>query len=291
MASRRYGTGVTDAYLERAAWGDGLATLDATGRVLDVSARPFWDDLEPELDADPSLWWPASSSPGGGSRAVRDRRGEGFAGLAGDLLTSGEPALVVVADVARRRATLEALVAGMAPGGLRAVSWAVLGADHAVAGAYPHLLALDPPPTEAGVALLTEAPGRGLVHLAWGEAECSFTAAYWHAQLAVRPALTELWRALDGGCLEGEALESALRGGGTYPRSGALGGRLLRVLSELGLVEVDTATRSCRAVPGARTDLKRSAAYRAYGSRLAAAERFLAGAAGADTPVTEVRAS
>ncbi len=201
------------------------------GTLLDVGARPFWDELESELALDAALWWPAPSHARGQTRTVRDRRGEGFAGLAGDLLTSGEPVLVVVADVDRRRGSLEALVAGMAPGGLGAVSWAALGANPGVAAAYSHLLALDPPPAQEGVALLAEAPGRGLAHLAWGEPECAFTAAHWRAQLAVRPGLTELWRALDGRSLEGDALESGLRGSGAYPRSGALGGRLLRVLS------------------------------------------------------------
>ena len=259
------------------------------GRLLDVGTRPFWDELECELAADPAQCWPVSSQAGTQTRTVRDRRREGFAGVAGDLLTSGEPVLVVMADVERRRGSLEAVVAGMAPGGLAAISWAALGADTAPAGAYAHLLALDPPPTEEGVALLGEAPGAGLSHLAWGEQECSFTAAYWRAQLAVRPVLTELWRSLNGGSLAGDALEAVLRGSGAYPRSGALGGRLLRVLSELALVEVDAARRSCRALPGARTNLERSGAHRAYGARLAAAERFLAGAAGAGTPVSEAQ--
>jgi len=260
------------------------------GRLVDVGTRPFWDELERELTADPAQWWPASSQAGTQTRTVRDRRREGFAGVAGDLLTSGEPVLVVMADVERRRGALEAVVAGMAPDGLDAISWAALGADPAVAAAYSHLLALDPPPTEEGVALLAQAPGSGLSHLAWGEQECSFTAAHWRAQLAVRPVLTELWRSRDGGFRAGDALEAVLRGSGAYPRSGALGGRLLRVLSELALVEVDAAKRSCRSLPGARTNLERSAAHRAYGARLAMAERFLAGAAGAGTPVSKAQA-
>ncbi|MGI9094905.1 MAG: DHHA1 domain-containing protein [Thermoleophilaceae bacterium] len=260
------------------------------GALVDLGARPFWEELRSALACDPALWWPAPSEAPTQSRTVSDRRGEGFAGLAGDLLTSGEPVLVVVADVERRRSSLETLVAGMAPRGLGAISWTALGAKPGVAAAYPHLLALDPPPTEEGVALFAGALGHGSAHLAWGDPECSFTAAYWRAQLALRPALAELWRALDGGSLAGDALASALRGSGAYPRSGALGARLLRVLSELALVDFDVATRSCKALPGARTDLERSAAHRAYGARLAAADRFLAGAAGAHTPITEARA-
>lgn len=264
-----------------------LCSLSPTrpGRLHDVGARPFWDELGAELGADPERWWPEPPAPlRDRLRGLSDRRREGFSGLAGDLLSAGEPVLVVVADVARRRAGLEALVAGMAPAGLGAVSWAALGADPAVAAPYTHLLALDPPPVEEGVGLLTRAPGAGMIHLAWGGDECAFAAAYWGAQLTIRPALVELWRSLARGPLEGESLEAALRGGGAYPRGGAEGARLLRVLGDLGLADFDFAQRSCRAVPGARTDLDRSAAGRAYAARLAAAERYLAAAALAEGP-------
>jgi single-stranded-DNA-specific exonuclease len=181
----------------------------------------------------------------------------------------------------------------MAAAGLAAVSWSALGAEPSLAEPYTHLLALDPPPVDAGLALLTRAPGAGPVHLAWGAAECEFALAYWREQLALRPALAELWRALDGGPLEGEALERALRGAGAHPRGGALAGRLLRVLSELGLadLDLDLDSRVCRARPGARTDLDRSPSSRAYAARLALAERFLAAAAGVRTPDAEARAS
>jgi single-stranded-DNA-specific exonuclease len=60
----------------------------------------FWERLERGLDPDPP---PAPPPPG---TPVRDRRGEGFAGVVGDLLTSGQSVLVAVADVPRRRASL-----------------------------------------------------------------------------------------------------------------------------------------------------------------------------------------
>ncbi|MEA2450336.1 MAG: single-stranded-DNA-specific exonuclease, partial [Thermoleophilaceae bacterium] len=47
-----------------------------------------------------------------GERALRDRRGAAFAGVVGDLLSSGESVLVVCADTPRRRAALELVVAG-----------------------------------------------------------------------------------------------------------------------------------------------------------------------------------
>ena len=77
-----------------------------------------------------------------------DRRGEGIAGVAGDLLTSGEPRARRVADVPRRRAGLEQLVAGLgaraADGGRR--PGRAIAADPALARRPRHLVALDPPP-------------------------------------------------------------------------------------------------------------------------------------------------
>ncbi|MGI9082480.1 MAG: single-stranded-DNA-specific exonuclease RecJ [Thermoleophilaceae bacterium] len=254
------------------------------GRLHDVAPpEGFWEELEREMGADPALWWPepAAASPADapGARAVRDRRDEGMAALATDLLTSGEPVLVVVADLERRRASLERMLAGVSPGGLAAMAWEALAAQPALAEPYTHLLALDPPPVEAGVELAARASGTGMLHLAWGKPERAFTLSHWRAQLDLRPALAELWRALDGGRLEGESLDRVLRGAGSYPRRGAVGGRLLRVLHELGLLEYRApepgSPASCRARSGARTDLDRSQANRAYAARLAAVERHL----------------
>ena len=206
------------------------------------------------------------------SRAVRDRRGEGLAGVAGDLITSGEPVLLVVADVHRRRAGLEALLAGLGPGGAEVCGWSAIPATR-YGG---HLLAIDPPPVPAGLDVLRTIPGEGLVHLAWGEPEREFALAHWRSQLDLRPPLTQVWRAVAGaGALQGAELERMLRGEGAHPRSGALCGRLLRVLGELGLAELDG--RALRATAGPRTDLDRSMAHRAYVSRLAEAERYLSG--------------
>ena len=65
------------------------------------------------------------------------------------------------------------------------------------------------------------------------------------------------------------AWSTLLRGSGVHPRSGALAGRLLRVLDELGLVVLDSA-RLAVAVPPAvgRSRLERSAAFRASSERL-----------------------
>ena len=91
---------------------------------------------------------------------VRDRRGEGFAGVAGDLLTSGEPVLVVVADVSA------AVALAREPGGRDRPRWTRRGVvvrprrGPGVGRAYRHLLALDPPPAQG--APCSARPGGGL---------------------------------------------------------------------------------------------------------------------------------
>ena len=67
-----------------------------------------------------------------------------------------------------------------------------------------------------------------------------------------------------------------LRGEGPQPRSAALAGRLVRVLSELDLVVLDREGPALRLTEApARTALERSAAFRAYHLRLEDGLRFL----------------
>ncbi len=245
-----------------------------SGALTDVAPEDFWQAVDAEAAGDPADWFGARPEPSLEPRVVSDRRGEGIAGVAGDLLTSGDPVLLVVADVERRRTALEALLGGLDPAGVRACGWAAVGA----AGQEGHLLALDPPPVAAGIDLLRAVPGEGVVCLAWGHPERDFALGHWRSELDLRPALIELWRAVsEAGTLEGDGLEAALRGDGAYPRSGTLCGRLLRVLAELELARADG--RSLTATPGARTDLERSAAHRAYAARLAESASYLGQAA------------
>ena len=184
--------------------------------------------------------------------------------------------LIAVADVPRRRASLESLVAGMADGDLAVASWSVLAAAPAAAGGFRHLLALDPPPGGMADPLLRLTPSG---HAAWGPDEVAFALAVWRAELELRPVLTETFRALRALAADGPAaeLEAALTGGGTYPRSAGCCGRVLRILGELGLVDVDLDAPSCRVVEGVRSDLELSPSFRAYHGRFERIERALAG--------------
>ena len=67
-----------------------------------------------------------------------------------------------------------------------------------------------------------------------------------------------------------------LRGEGPQPRSGALAGRLVRVLTELDLVNLDREGQALRLTEApARTSLERSMAHRAYTRRLEDGLRYL----------------
>ncbi|MFL5866883.1 MAG: single-stranded-DNA-specific exonuclease RecJ [Thermoleophilaceae bacterium] len=229
------------------------------GRVTPLGEdERFWQRLQAELEAE------AKATPTSGGD-LRDRRGQGFAGVAADLLTSGEPVLVAVADVPRRRASLEERLAGLAPDGLAVASWWTLEREPDVAGEFHHLVALDPPPGGLHDPLLRLAP---LGHAAWGPPEAEFALAAYTAELDLRPAMVDAWRALREA--DGEQLGAALRGSGRFPRSPECCARIVKVLTELGLVSFDASARTCAVIASERTDLDRSDAYRGYRERLAA---------------------
>ncbi|HEU0023722.1 MAG TPA: hypothetical protein VFQ12_03785, partial [Thermoleophilaceae bacterium] len=233
--------------------------------------------------ADPT---PTGPTPDG----IVDRRGAGFTGILGELLTSGETVLVGVADVPRRRESLETLVAGLAPAGLAVAAWDALARDRALAGEFSHLVALDPPPGGTSDPLLAAAP---CAHLAWGPAEVEFALAVWRAELELRPALVDSFRSLRelDDPASPAALELALRGSGRYPRSPELCSRVLCVLRELSLVELSLDPPSCRVLEGTRTDLELSPLYRACRERYGEIERRLAAERAAPARETTARAS
>ncbi len=207
-------------------------------------------------------------------RSLCDRRGEGFAGVAGDLVSSGETVLVVCADVARRRGALERVLgARVAP----LVSWDALAARPELGAGFAHLVALDPASSSAGEALLRCVPGGGYAHLAWGEPEVAFALALAQAELDLRPPLTAVYRALrDCGGAAGEDLRALLCGDGRYPRSPVLCARLLAVLVELGVATYGN--RRCELVHGVRGELEAAPTYRRCQQQLGEARAYLSAA-------------
>jgi single-stranded-DNA-specific exonuclease len=232
--------------------------------------RDFWTDFEAGLSDDPE----PTRLPSAAVRQVLDRRGEGFAGVTGQLVSSGEPVLIVCADIARRREGLGRVLGERVPA---LVSWASLAADPSAASAFTHVVALDPGLTEAGEELLAALPGTGFAHLAWDEPEVAFVLALAQAELDLRPPLIAVYRALrDVSGASGEEFRALLAGDGRYPRSAALCARLVRVLVELGLARYSE--RSCTLVSGVRADLEAAPTYQRCQQQLGAARAYLAAA-------------
>jgi single-stranded-DNA-specific exonuclease len=210
---------------------------------------------EPEDDVEAALAELAAALPAAGaaSRAPgvpRDRRGGGAAGTLAALVASGEPVLVVCADAPRRRRHLEGRL-----GGFALVAWHALERQPSLLDGYAHVVALDPPVADAHAALVDER-----FTLAWGEAETSYALLAHEAAYDLRPVAAAVYRALrDAAPTLKEAVAAA--------PSPAAAGRALRVLDELGLIRVDG--RTAALLPARRTDLDRSAAFRAYATRLA----------------------
>jgi single-stranded-DNA-specific exonuclease len=220
-------------------------------------------------------------------------RGQGIAGLLGDLVAAGEPVLAVAAHAGHRAAALRDRV-----GGFALTTWSALEADPGLAARATHVVAIDPPAHAHLRALAEQLPGDGWTHLAWGGAEEEVARRVLTWELDLRPHLTEVYRALRAaaaapaegavpangapadGVVAGTELLAHLRGRGPQPRTGALAGRLLRVLDELGLIALDRTELAVRVPPPAgRTELEESPAYRAYAQRLADGLAHLAPAA------------
>jgi len=184
-----------------------------------------------------------------------DRRGRGVAGTLAALVASGEPVLAVCADVPARLPALRRRL-----GGFALASWAALEADPALAAPYAHVVAIDPPSRRGGLAHVTV--------LAWGVPELHFARQIHEREHRLREPLAALYRALrDAGGARGEHLAGLLHGPDRR-WSAALAGRLLRVLAELELVDVDRTARAVRVPAAQRTELERSASYRASQRRL-----------------------
>jgi single-stranded-DNA-specific exonuclease len=220
-----------------------------------------------ELDAPLEAWPPPVPRAG---RTTVDRRGIGIAGVVADLVAAGEPVLVVCQDVAARLGPLQERI-----GGFALCSYAALEREPSLADPYRHVVAIDPPVHAHQAALL--ASGRaGWSVQAWGEPELRFTQQIHELEYDLRAQLAGLYRVLrDRDGAGGEELEAVLREDHGRPRPPAQAGRLLRILSELGLLTLDRDPLQIGVPPSERTELDRSAAFLAYRARYEDGQRFL----------------
>jgi len=197
---------------------------------------------------------------------VIDRRGEGRSlALICALAGADRGVVAVVADIPRRRGALQDV---LAPGRL-GVDVAVLGGgrcDAEAAGARlalarggpvlalldyralaeialpegVHLVAVDPPASDAEVGWLRAAAAGRPVHLAWGPDEASVSLAVALSDLAVREVARSLWpgiTAAPGGLRWADA-DAVLAGDGPVARSPRAVAIALAALMDAGLVEV-----------------------------------------------------
>jgi single-stranded-DNA-specific exonuclease len=247
---------------------------------------------------------------------IRDRRGQGAALATLAALAGADRGVVaVVADVARRR---EALVAALEPGRL-GVEVAVLGGARCDAAAMAarlglargvpalamldyarlaeidppegmHVVLVDPPASAEDAAWAVSRAGGRWLHLAWGGPETELALRVAEDEWELRPAITAVWSGLRDGAERawGPDLEAILLGDGPTSRPPRVAARALRVLSELGLVEMGEAGVRAASAP-ARRELDASALYVACRARLDATRAYLDRVATLDLRSCELR--
>lgn len=222
-----------------------------------------------------------------------------------ELVSSGAGVLAVCADASRRAALANgatglarfnggaALTAchrcgneeigrlmSRAPSGLALTDYAALERRPELVEAFEHVVLVDPPRSE-GDERRAEVPCDvgGFLHAPWTEAELEFARQVLAEQWATREGVAATYRALrQTGDARGKRLREALAGSGVHPLCPEACARRFRVLRELGLLQgsPDGGAGVVRVVSSVRTDLQRSAAFRAYSDQLSEARRFLA---------------
>jgi single-stranded-DNA-specific exonuclease len=276
--------------------------------------REWWSRFEAALTADFDRETASNRNSSGSSRSRDDvgaRRvvqGGGSATVAiAELVSSGAGVLAVTADASRRAGLGNgatglarfnggaALIAchrcgdeeisrltGKADGGLAIVDYAALERAPELACAFEHVVLVDPPRSafdEARAELPCAGEQPGFLHVLWSEAEVEFVSKALAEQWPGREAVATSFRTLrELGELSGKRLREALTGGGNHPLCPEACARRFRVLGELGLVQggPEGGAGVVRVVSSERTELQRSAAFRAYGERLSEAQAFLA---------------
>jgi single-stranded-DNA-specific exonuclease len=223
-----------------------------------------FDELDQSLHS-------AAGSDAAPTTTVLDRRGESALAVLADAIASdgAGKVLAVCADVPRRHAGLSERV-----GGFALISYHFLQRRPETMAGFEHVVALDPPASQAAGALLRS--GVRFTHLAWGEPELRFAEQMHELEYGLRASLVALYRSLRArGRVTGEELERLLRGDGPHGRPAHLAARLIRVLAELELVSLDRDLPALAIAGTAPTALERSPAYRAYEQRYEDGRRFL----------------
>jgi single-stranded-DNA-specific exonuclease len=224
-----------------------------------------------------------------------------------ELVSSGAGVLAVCADASRRAALGNgatglarfnggaaaiachrcgdeeiARLVGKAEAGLAVTDYAALERAPELACAFEHVVLVDPPRStfdEMLAGLPCQGDDAGFLHALWNDPERDFAAKALAEQWPGREAVAAGFRALRGlDQAGGKELREALAGTGSHPLCPEACARRFRVLAELGLLQgaPEGGAGVVRVVSSEKTELQRSAAFRAYGERLSEAQRFLA---------------
>lgn len=272
----------------------------------------WWQRFEAELEVDIGAESAPDREIGG---LARTRQGEGRQVVHGtapatvaiaELVSSGASVLAICADASRRAALANgatglarfnggaALIAchrcgdeeiaglkGRAMAGLALTDYGALEREPELATGFEHVVLVDPPRGELDVGragLPCSTSGAGFLHALWTDAERDFAVQSLAEQWATREGVAATYRALRQiGDSRGSRLREALAGGGPYPLCPEASARRFRVLRELGLLQgtPEGGEGVVRVVSSVRTDLQRSAAFRAYSDRLAEDQQYL----------------
>ena len=274
----------------------------------------WWARFETELTADLSRETAKTRLEEGflrsrgmdGVRQVVGGGGSATVAIA-ELVSSGAGVLAVCADASRRAGLGNgatglarfnggaALIAchrcgdeevarlvGKAEAGLAVVDYAALERAPELACAFEHVVLVDPPRSSLEETLAGRSGSDGdpgFLHVLWDDPEREFATKVLAEQWPGREAVAASFRALrELGEASGEELRTSLAGSGKYPLCPEACARRFRVLRELGLLQgtPDGGAGVVRVVSSEKTELQRSAAFRAYGERLSEVQQFLA---------------
>jgi hypothetical protein len=274
-----------------------------------IGGPEFWQRLDAERTADLGNWPPRELAIETGAVRERiDRRGSSGIAAVAALASSGETVLVLCADALRRRELVEraarparfgggevavvsrrlsadhvarALARLRAAGsGVALADWSALGADRVLAGAFEHVVVVDPAPFAHLKDLV--GVGDGYLHLLCGPAETDLAlralAEEWPQRETLAWHFRALRRAAGSEALAASDAFATLSGAGhLYPRAPETAARYVRVLEEVGLVSWhgSGAERSLGVVSSEGIDLGQSPAFLSYGERLEEGKRWL----------------
>ncbi|MFL5873928.1 MAG: single-stranded-DNA-specific exonuclease RecJ [Solirubrobacterales bacterium] len=288
------------------------AEQPAPAHTCSCEEPEWWQRFEAELATEPGA---ERAERGGRGETAQIREGadrhlvqeEVSATVAiAELVSSGAGVLAVCADASRRAALANgatglarfnggaALIAchrcgeedlgrlrGRSTSGLALIDYGALEREPGLAAEFEHVVLVDPPRGEGDVDRVGQAWSQaapGFLHALWTEAEREFAGQALAEQWATREGVAATYRALrQTGDARGCRLRRALTGAGPHPLVPEAAARRFRVLRDLGLLQgaPERGGGVVRVVSSVRTDLQRSAAFRAYGERLSEDQQFL----------------